>query len=289
MLARMTPRSLFVILVYVPQLLAQNISTLTDKLNDLEAVVTSALGRDKNCEICHVRYHHKDVADATDFGNDPEQWCKQYQDNSCCTLETANNIHNDQLYGDEYRWDRCGELSPACMKHFINEACFYECDVHVGKWRKHDDCMDGTEPNGWQIAGMPIKASECDQFFDDCRSDRFCVNGNDKSLFSVSTCAESECKSFSEIYANGKEMCELLWDNAFVYETNEEHAYTWGFEVGEPNPNNHIAASKAFPEACPDFSPSMDACHSVLTDLDDRVNFVQSQVVCAEKLRHLQI
>ena len=63
-----------------------------------------------------------------------------------------SSVHNDKLYGDEYRWDRCGELSPKCQQHFVDEACFYECDHHAGKYRMHEECVDGGgEDNGWQV------------------------------------------------------------------------------------------------------------------------------------------
>ena len=47
---------------------------------------------------------------------------------------------------------RCGPMSEACQAHFVNEACLYECDVHVGKWRRYDTCVDDSDSsNGWQV------------------------------------------------------------------------------------------------------------------------------------------
>ena len=68
----------------------------------------------------------------------------------------GSSVHNDKLYGDEYRWDRCGTLSPKCQQHFVDEACFYECDHHAGKFRMHADCEDGD--NGWQVRGTSLPA-----------------------------------------------------------------------------------------------------------------------------------
>ena len=124
-------------------------------------------------------------------------------------------MHNDVLYGDDYRWDRCGALSEKCQAHFVNEACFYECDVHAGKWRMYETCDDADGGNGWQLLGMPIKASLCDSFYEDCKDDLFCVTAESKSFFALPTCdIATQCQKFSDIYANGKEMCELLWDNS---------------------------------------------------------------------------
>jgi len=44
------------------------------------------------------------------------------------------------------------------------------------------------------------------------------------------------CKRFDEIYPTGKELCEKMWDGAFVYEPNENNAYTmWFFDDVNPN------------------------------------------------------
>jgi len=52
--------------------------------------------------------------------------------------------------------------------------------------------------------------------------------------------AQNECRTFGETYANGKELCERLWDGAFTYvskfDEDYELAYTmWFFEDGNPN------------------------------------------------------
>ena len=50
---------------------------------------------DEHCEVCHLRYHHKDVATPTDFGDDLNGACRQYKDNSCCTAVTAAKCARD--------------------------------------------------------------------------------------------------------------------------------------------------------------------------------------------------
>jgi len=48
--------------------------------------------------------------------------------------------------------------------------------------------------------------------------------------------AAPECKRFDEIYPTGKELCENMWDGAFVYETDESKGYTqWFFDAVNPN------------------------------------------------------
>lgn len=52
----------------------------------------------------------------------------------------------------------------------------------------------------------------------------------------ASSATSPDCKRFDEIYASGKELCENMWDGAFVYETDETRAYTmWFFDNVNPN------------------------------------------------------
>ena len=72
-----------------------------------------------------------------------------------------------------YHWDRCGPLSPQCERFFVQEACFYECEVNIGNYRKYTDAEAATvghegEGNQWQIHAMPIKMSYCNAFYDAC-------------------------------------------------------------------------------------------------------------------------
>jgi folate receptor len=59
----------------------------------------------------------------------------------------------------------------------------------------------------------------------------------------------NSCRRFDQIYANGEELCEVMWNDSFEYTTDESSAYTfWWFEGGSPgvpdpipNPNDEIA------------------------------------------------
>lgn len=119
-----------------------------------------------------------------------------------------------------FRWDKCyqyhdgirakrdgdPELKAAfdrCNAWFREEECLYECDVNAGKWRKHGTCKDESgASNAWQMAGMPIKASECDAFYAACRDLVMCTcsgpdcptDGGPKSLFGLAFDDDKYCK-----------------------------------------------------------------------------------------------
>lgn len=47
----------------------------------------------------------------------------------------------------------------------------------------------------------------------------------------------NECKTFAEIYGNGKNLCQNMWDGAFKYEEDEDNAYVMWFFGDNPNEN----------------------------------------------------
>jgi len=129
---------------------------------------------------CHLDYYHKDVPSPEAGDNFTE--CHPWKSSSCCYQQTVSSVQAiNEAYGAGYHWDRCGPLSQACERFFVQEACFYECDANAGFFRKyHPDVGYNASAghNAWQIEGMPIKASYCDAWFEACRNDLFCGDGD---------------------------------------------------------------------------------------------------------------
>lgn len=186
------------------------------------------------------------------------------------SLHSVGNAQQGYLYPDHNPATGCGKLSSTCEAFFIEEGCFYECDHNLGKWRKHDDCDDesaaGTDlaENGWQIEGMPIKASYCDAWFEACKGpdNKLCmgVNSTDGKpqygYFDQPTCHKDQgkggCKRIDEVYSSGFHMCETMWQGSFKYETNANaDAYVMTFTEDDVNPNNAKFTAKTYPDACP--------------------------------------
>ncbi|XP_078673682.1 uncharacterized protein LOC144912376 isoform X1 [Branchiostoma floridae x Branchiostoma belcheri] len=79
---------------------------------------------------CHLEYFHKDTP-----GPEPDNFteCHPWQDYSCCHQNTVSSAQKiKESYGKERRWDRCGPLSSACERFFVQEACLYECEPNAG-------------------------------------------------------------------------------------------------------------------------------------------------------------
>jgi len=66
--------------------------------------------------------------------------------------------------------------------------------------------------------------------------------------------AAPQCKRFEEIYPSGKELCENMWNDAFVYEEEEAKAYTMWF-WDKANPNDAISRDLGL------LTGTHDVCH----------------------------
>merc|ERR1712085_231258 len=149
---------------------------------------------------CHLEgQYHKGESDSlsnTDHPDyEPENFgeCHPWSQRSCCHGDDKGPVSTHgtikESYGKEWHWDRCGPLSQACERFFVQEACFYECDPNMGFYRRFPNggapsAVNGTvfdeerytdgEHNKWEVFGMPIKASFCDSWHQACSADMFC-------------------------------------------------------------------------------------------------------------------
>jgi len=134
-------------------------------------------GYDSTDDDCHLQYYHKSEPSAE--GDDMTE-CHPWKSSSCCTSETVRSATAlKEGYGAEYHWDRCGKLTQACERFFVQESCFYECDLNAGLFRRFaPDIFNASNPdhNSWEMYQMPIKASYCDAWYTACRHDSFCAS-----------------------------------------------------------------------------------------------------------------
>jgi len=163
---------------------------------------------------CEVEYLHKKAPtpEAETFTE-----CHPWRESACCEEKNVNSLDVlKHAYGEEYRWDLCGPLTSECERFYVQENCFYECDVNLGYYRKYkdmsnptqkksyDERCDDTSPqydaayaknnasmcshykydkdndahNKWEINRMPIKASYCKAWFGACRDQPIVHCGN---------------------------------------------------------------------------------------------------------------
>lgn len=143
--------------------------------NPNDAVAAELHGQDHAAtDQCLLQFYHKKTPSAED---DDMSECHPWKKRSCCDSTTVpSGKALSEAYGAGYEWDRCGPMSDACHRFFVQEACFYECEPNAGLYRKFKNKTEGS--NEWQMLGMPIKKSYCDAWYDACLNDYFCGTGS---------------------------------------------------------------------------------------------------------------
>lgn len=147
-------------------------------------------------DTCQLQYFHKEAV-----SSEPDDFmeCHPWEKRACCKNDTVRSVKALKAsYGPEYAWDRCGKLSSACERYFVQEACLYECEPNAGLFRKFPNSANSPQykvdspvyfdeankdTNTWQMSGMPIRASYCNAWWFACKDDHFCAQ-DDGDYFS---------------------------------------------------------------------------------------------------------
>ncbi|GAB6023042.1 hypothetical protein CHUAL_007134 [Chamberlinius hualienensis] len=171
--------------------------------------------------------------------------CVPWKNRSCCTHNTTYDLHITNAYG--FNWDHCSAvkpMSPACQKHFIQDLCFYECEPNLGPWVVQVDMKIRKE----RAFGVPLCASECDAWYNDCKDDLTCVDNWVRKFVWIdgrNTCPlNSTCKPYKEIFRDSKNFCESIWDFAWTYTPDHKPCMKIWFNGTEGNPNEKVARAK---------------------------------------------
>lgn len=115
-----------------------------------------------------------------------------------------------------------------------DEECFYQCEPMLGYFQ--------IATTGF-IRGVPVCADYCDAWFEACKNDTTCVEDwladfhfeEDRT----NRCpVNSTCITFQQMYGDGRGLCNRMWGEAFVYETNQSNCTVMRFNSTQPNPNN---------------------------------------------------
>ncbi|CAJ1956809.1 unnamed protein product [Cylindrotheca closterium] len=145
--------------------------------NPNNEVTAKIHGNSSTPDKCHLNYFHKEIPSPED---DNMSECHPWQNNACCNSDTVESGSAlNAAYGPGFEWDRCGPMSQACERFFVQEACLYECEPSAGLYRKFkEDQFDDPDYNEWQLFKMPIKKSYCNAWYDACKNDYFCGKGS---------------------------------------------------------------------------------------------------------------
>lgn len=203
---------------------------------------SSAIDNHPMLNYCIDSKNHKSEPGPED---DLHRQCTPWKSRSCCTNNTAVLAHGEKMYG--FNFNHCPEkpMSDQCRKHFVQDLCFYECSPNVGPWRQ---AVDGMKMRKERFFEVPLCASDCQDWFDDCRNDYTCTDNWSRHFTwrnETNHCPpQAQCQTFSQIYVNASNFCETVWDGSWKYTPDDQHCMRIWFDGEQGNPNDAVARWK---------------------------------------------
>ncbi|XP_071124562.1 folate receptor beta-like isoform X2 [Mytilus edulis] len=170
--------------------------------------------------------------------------CSEWKERNCCYENTTKSLQKPEPW-QNFNLNHCGQLSPMCRGHFLQNFCFYECSPNVGPWLVK---VNGMESRKERFYKVPLCERECNLWWKDCKHDSTCVKNweTDFDLSSgTNTCpGYSSCKNFTEIYTDATDFCENVFDRTWkVVQNSSEPCMVLNFH--DTNPNYNVAKQKA--------------------------------------------
>ena len=117
--------------------------------------------------------------------------------------------------------------------------CYFFCEPMLGYFEIHPPSVD-------IIANVPVCADFCDAWFEACKNDTTCVeHWWAEYVFepgsNLNHCPEnSTCRTFEEVYGDGRGLCNKIWGNQIFYSTNRDNCTTMTFDNSMGNPNFNL-------------------------------------------------
>ena len=101
-----------------------------------------------------------------------------------------------------------------------------------------------ADPN---VQSVPVCAGYCDSWFEACKDDLTCFDNWEEAYTNASGmpnhCPEdslSFCRKFSEVFADGKELCNRMWGTSYSYSTDMDNCTVMAFDNNMTNPNYRL-------------------------------------------------
>ena len=183
--------------------------------------------------VCLPGMRHKPKPTPED---DSYKACHVFKNSSCCTSEFTNQLALNvvQKIGN-FSWTLCGRnLSRRCQDYMVGVECFYSCSPYVGLWAdpKYNQSFNNA----------PVCSDYCDSWYDACKHDLSCARN---WIFDFNSTADGHnvckrnCTTFKELYKDGKDLCETMWDDSFKYTENQDLCLHFQYNSSH-NPNKDV-------------------------------------------------
>ncbi|XP_068786980.1 folate receptor gamma-like [Struthio camelus] len=231
------------------------------------AVAVPAAGRALPLNVCMDAKHHK-----TEPGPEGQLYgqCAPWRDNACCTANTSAAAHQDRSPLYNFNWDHCGAMPARCKRHFVQDACLYECSPNLGPWIDQADTSWRKE----RVRGVPLCREDCEQWWEDCRDAATCKEDWHKGWnWSTGTnlCPRgAACQKFPRVFGTPAALCEKVWSGSYRYTAlarGSGRCIQMWFDAAGPNPNAAVAEYYARAAAAAAATPVPPAAAAALLAL----------------------
>ena len=99
------------------------------------------------------------------------------------------------------------------------------------------------------VRNVPICMDYCDAWFEACKDDYTCFDNWLESYDAASILTECSapytCRTFHEIFKDGKGLCNQLWGDSYVYSTDMDNCTVMAFNSNMSNPNFKLTFPKS--------------------------------------------
>lgn len=168
---------------------------------------------------------------------------------TCCTDKYSQVLQNqgvEALYN--WSWSLCyvngsstvAPISATCKQYLYWQEASYNCDPYMAYYQDPEYIGTGILKN------VPLCQLYCDGWFEACKNDYTCVSDwvNGFSFVNSSyVCpgdSATQCRTFGEIYGNGRNLCNTMWSTTYVASSNDSACMSLWFWNGN-NPNSWAA------------------------------------------------
>ncbi|ELK06784.1 Folate receptor alpha [Pteropus alecto] len=194
--------------------------------------VWAARARTDLLNVCMDAKHHKEKPSPEDKLH---MQCSPWKKNACCSVNTSEEAHKDISNLYKFNWDHCGQMEPACKRHFIQDTCLYECSPNLGPWIQQVDQSWRKE----RILDVPLCKEDCQSWWEDCRSSYTCKSNWHKGWNWTSGSNQCPCRSSYTCKSNWHKGWN--WTSVSQYSRGSGRCIQMWFDPAQGNPNEEVA------------------------------------------------
>uniref|UniRef100_A0A8D2D0T8 Folate receptor alpha n=1 Tax=Sciurus vulgaris TaxID=55149 RepID=A0A8D2D0T8_SCIVU len=191
--------------------------------------------------VCMDAKHHKEKPSPEDKLHEQ---CSPWKKNSCCYSNTSQEAHKDISYLYGFNWNHCGEMAPACKRHFIQDTCLYECSPNLGPWIQQVNQNWRKE----RILDVPLCKEDCQRWWEDCQTSFTCKSNWHKGwnwTLGYNQCpVGAACHPFHFYFPTPEALCEEIWSHSYKvsnYSRGSGRCIQMWFDPAQGNPNEEVA------------------------------------------------